>query len=151
MRYHRLVTCPRCDMWAEKTETIEAIELFGSPYRICPKCKKIYFDPEYQEPAIAAYFDQGERFFWKYIFIDQDKYHREQLDLLEGRAGEQSSELKESLERLSDRKYLDALRARGVHVPDYFYQRLPADVEGSFAEQEGVLEVREVRITRSRF
>ena len=49
-----------------------------------------------------------------------------------------SDDLAESMERMSDRKYLDALRFRGVDVPEYFYKRIGSR-EGSFTEPEGVV------------
>ena len=75
--------------------------------------------------------------------IHAEEYHQEQIDLIEGRDGEMSDELAESMERLSDRKYLEALRSHGVDVPEYFYKRVGSR-EGTFVEPEGVLEVKEV-------
>ena len=70
--------------------------------------------------------------------IKAKEYHQEQIDGLEGRYGEMSDDLAESMERMSDRKYLDALRFRGVDVPEYFYKRISSR-EGSFTEPEGVV------------
>ena len=53
-----------------------------------------------------------------------DKYHQKQLDIIEGRAGERDSELVASMERLNNSNYLDNLKAHGVDVPAYFYERL---------------------------
>ena len=72
-----------------------------------------------------------------------DEFHQEQIDRLEGRSGAISDELAASLERVSDRRYLDALRSHGVDVPEYFYKR-PGSREGTFAEPEGVEEVKKV-------
>ncbi len=46
------------------------------------------------------------------------------LDRLEGRAGEAEPGLRESLERLSKKDYLDALVKCGEYVPVYFYKRI---------------------------
>ena len=72
--------------------------------------------------------------------INAEAYHQKWIDRLEGRYGEMPDELAESMERLSDRKYLDALRSHGVDVPEYFYKRLGCR-EGTFVEPEGVVEV----------
>lgn len=72
--------------------------------------------------------------------LNAEEYHLEQIDLLEGRGEERPEKLIESMKRLSDRKYLDALRSHGVDVPEYFYKRL-GSAEGSFVEPEGVIEI----------
>ena len=54
----------------------------------------------------------------------KDAVHRKNMDCLEGRAGEQSKELKESLRRMSRKKYLDELECFGVDIPEYFYHRI---------------------------
>lgn len=56
--------------------------------------------------------------------IRKKQFHQKRIDLIEGKAGEMSDELKASMNRLSNKTYLDALRAHGVTVPNYFYQRL---------------------------
>ena len=43
---------------------------------------------------------------------------------IEGRAGEVEEELRESLERLKKKDYLDALLRCGEDVPTYFYKRI---------------------------
>ncbi len=53
-----------------------------------------------------------------------EEYHQKQVDYLEGRGGEQSERVKESLRRLSRKKYLDELAQHGVDVPEYFYRRI---------------------------
>ena len=187
LTYHRTVTCPRCEMIAERTSRLSD-ELYGSPYRVCPCCGKTYFDPEYQEDAIAIYKSKGGKltaggFLWVllsngivawYIFggirtktlitnslffvmlgiallfdigliriirsrLKADAYHQDQIDYLEGVGGAIPEQLAESMERVSDRKYLDALRSHGVDVPEYFYKRLGSE-EGTFAEPEGIEE-----------
>ena len=75
--------------------------------------------------------------------IKADEFHQEQIDRLEGRSGAVSDELAASLERMSDRAYLDALKARGVDVPVYFYKRVGSR-QGSFVEPEGVEKVKKV-------
>lgn len=63
--------------------------------------------------------------------INADKYHQKQIEIIEGRAGNRDSELEASMNRLSDKSYLDALKIKGVDVPDYFYTRLgiePTDI-----------------------
>ena len=72
--------------------------------------------------------------------LNAEEYHQERVDLMEGRYGEMSEELAESMQRMSDRKYLDALRSHGVDVPEYFYKRL-GSAEGSFVEPEGVIQI----------
>ena len=72
--------------------------------------------------------------------LNAEEYHQEQIDVLEGRIGEMSDELAESMKRVSDRKYLDALRSHRVDVPEYFYKRLGSR-EGNFVEPEGVVEI----------
>ena len=68
------------------------------------------------------------------------KHEREQkiIDLFDGRRGELSEELKDSMSRLADPKYLDALEYYGVNVPDYFHERaerLSAEKADGPAEQ----------------
>ncbi len=46
------------------------------------------------------------------------------LDRLEGRTGETEAELRESVERLSKKDYLDALVKCNEYVPVYFYKRI---------------------------
>ena len=56
--YIRTVTCPLCGGTAERTnETTK--HLFGSPFRTCVSCGKVYFDNKYEEPAIAIYKGSG--------------------------------------------------------------------------------------------
>ena len=73
--------------------------------------------------GLALLFDVG----WVRLFKVRrhlEEYHQKQMDRLEGRAGEQSEELRESLRRLSQKKYLDELEKYGVEVPEYFYHRI---------------------------
>ena len=49
------------------------------------------------------------------------------LDAIEGRAGELSAELRESMERLSGKDYLDALYKCRTYIPKYFYRRIGAE------------------------
>ncbi len=68
------------------------------------------------------------------------KHEREQkiIDLFEDRRGELSEELKDSMSRLADPKYIDALEYYGVNVPDYFHERaerLSAEKADDPAEQ----------------
>ena len=49
------------------------------------------------------------------------------LDMIEGRAGEIDAQLRESMERLSGKDYLDALYKCRVYIPKYFYRRIGAD------------------------
>ena len=53
------------------------------------------------------------------------KHEREHkiIDLFEGRRGELPEDLKASMDRLADPKYLDALEYYGVDIPDYFRDR----------------------------
>ena len=57
--YRRTVDCPYCDMTAEWKVVLEGFPPFGTPYRTCPKCGKVYFDPGYQEDAVAWFTDKG--------------------------------------------------------------------------------------------
>ena len=191
MYHHRRVTCPKCDLIAERTI---GTELFGSPYRVCKHCKGVYFDPEYQEKAMAVFNDKGWTFdIWLIpaflvfnglllyfiigsvraeslprttygmiafftvlilstlidigvirivlINIHAEEYHKKQIDKLEAGPVEWDDDLAESMKRMSDRGYLDVLRARGVAVPEYFYKRVGSR-PGSFVEPEGVVEVK---------
>jgi len=56
--------------------------------------------------------------------IHANEYHQQSLDLLEGKTNHRTKDLTASMERMSNKSYLDALRAHGVTVPDYFYERL---------------------------
>lgn len=194
MTEHRSVTCPKCDLIAERTIGFEQT---GSPYRVCKHCKRVYFDPGYQEKAIAVFNDKGWTFdIWlipaflvfngllayfiisyiragsiprdpvgliAFLFvlvytilldigvirvvlinIHAEEYHQKQIDKLEAGPVEWDDDLAESMKRMSDRGYLDALRARGVAVPEYFYKRVGSR-PGSFVEPEGVVEVKEER------
>ena len=78
-------------------------------------------------------------------WIRAKEYHQKRVDELEGRGDELPPEVAESMKRLSDRGYLDALRARGVYVPEYFYQRLRWDTAGTFVEPEGIKEAKKIR------
>ena len=73
--------------------------------------------------GFAAVFDVG---FIRVIRnrIHANEYHQKSLDLLEGRTEELTGELAASMERMSNRAYLNALKAHGVDVPDYFFERL---------------------------
>ena len=51
-------------------------------------------------------------------------YHKKMIDYIEGRGKERSEELIKSLDRLSNKGYLDALKKHGVEIPEYFYDRL---------------------------
>ena len=57
------------------------------------------------------------------------EFHQGQIDYIEGRTKERTAALIESMERLSNKDYLDALRSHGVDVPDYFYERLQSSTE----------------------
>ena len=59
------------------------------------------------------------------------QYHKRQVDYLEGRRGTITPEIKESIQRMSSKAYLDDLKSHGVKVPAYFYKRL----EKSFDKQ----------------
>ncbi len=56
--------------------------------------------------------------------LNTDRFHEKTIDLIEGRKGKMDKDLKASMNRLSNKRYLDALKAHGVDVPEYFYQRL---------------------------
>lgn len=57
-------------------------------------------------------------------FKNPKDFHLKQVDYIEGRSTQRSAALIESMKRLSNRNYLDALKSHGIEVPDYFYQRL---------------------------
>ncbi len=59
-----------------------------------------------------------------YNRVNAEKFHQKQIEYIEGRTGERDNELEASMRRLSDKHYLDALKAHEVDVPDYFYERL---------------------------
>ncbi len=81
--------------------------------------------------GLAVMFDVG---FFRVIRnrIRAKEYHQKSIDVLEGRSGEQTGELAASMERMSNKAYLDALRAHGVAVPEYFYERLTNSSASSF-------------------
>ena len=56
--------------------------------------------------------------------IHSEEYHQKQIDYIEGRGKKRPTELVESMERLSNKEYLDSLKEHGIEVPDYFYERL---------------------------
>lgn len=56
--------------------------------------------------------------------IKAKEYHQKKIETLEREPGMMSSELAASVERMSNERYLDSLRAHGVDVPKYFYDRL---------------------------
>ena len=56
--------------------------------------------------------------------IHREEYHQKQIDYMEGRTKERPPELVESMERLSNKEYLDARKKHRIDVPDYFYERL---------------------------
>ena len=60
--YKRNVVCPYCDMYTDRKELLRDFPPFGTPYRTCPKCGRVYFDPGYQEDAIAWFTDTGGEF-----------------------------------------------------------------------------------------
>lgn len=172
----RTVKCPKCGKRSDTNVFYIKDELYGTPFRQCPKCKASYFDPAYRELGIAIYEDKGTNFrfgtiVWTILFnicavfclyeltktsqdefiigilcvalfsviavlLDirliisiknynqKDRYHQKQIDYLEGRGKKLSGEELESIERLSHLDYLSALKAYGVNVPDYFYERL---------------------------
>ena len=175
MVYHyRTVKCPRCGKTIGRTITTNSEILKGSPFRVCPKCKKTYFDSEYKEMGLVYFEDKGGKIsFWgalcalivnvAAIFIlcsgifgggsvewllllcligfiaiitdvgivniinnhkNFEAYHQKQVDYIEGRTKEQAQSVVESMNRLSNKAYLDALRIHGVNVPEYFYERL---------------------------
>lgn len=72
---------------------------------------------------LAIVFDSG---IVKAIFhrIHPNEYHMAQIEYLEGRKGKVTQDDKASMERLSNKTYLDALKAHGIDIPEYFYQRL---------------------------
>lgn len=191
--YHRKADCPYCDMYTDRKELLRDFPPFGTPYRTCPKCGRVYFDSGYQEDAIAWFTDTGGEFspggliaslfyngalifyiiecirtkrmsligfsilliialafdivFIRAIWnrIRAKEYHQKIIDTLEGRRDELPPEVAESMKRLSDRGYLDALRSHGVEVPEYFYQRLRGDAAGTFVEPEGIKEAKKIR------
>ncbi len=62
------------------------------------------------------------RLIWKKTHPEQTM--QKTIDYLEGRGKERSASLVASMERLSNRMYLDALKSHGVNVPEYFYCRI---------------------------
>ena len=185
--HHRKVKCPSCGKTADRTRTVDSEILKGSPFRVCPNCKKTYFDPEYKEMGIVLYEEKGgELNFWGLIWAilstvlavyflcgvikegtggglllplgvfglvailfdvriikmiknrsNSEEFHRKQIDYIEGRTKERTQSLVESMNRLSNKAYLDALRIHGVNVPDYFYERLgeiPTDLSAIAVE-----------------
>lgn len=81
--------------------------------------------------GLAILFDVG---FYRVIRnrIHANEYHQKSLDTLEGRTGELTGELAASMERMSNKAYLDALVAHGVVVPSYFYERLTGKETSNF-------------------
>ena len=63
--------------------------------------------------------------------IHREEYHQKQIDYMEGRTKERPLELVESMERLSNKEYLDALKEHRIDVPDYFYERLNCQQGGT--------------------
>ena len=63
--------------------------------------------------------------------IHSDEFHQSQIDYIEGRTKERTASLVASMNRLSNKGYLDALKSHGVNVPDYFYERLQRTIEWS--------------------
>ena len=176
MVYHyRTVHCPNCGCVADQTRTVDSQELKGSPFRVCPHCKEVYYDSAYHEPAISVYEDKGgEINFWALVWIllsnglviffivnaikegemlwapflfflvialvfdfgagraiyrriNAQIYHQKSINSLENSVGDKTGNLGASMERMSSKAYLDALKAHGVYVPDYFYERLQGD------------------------
>ena len=65
---YRKVKCPHCGKTSDSSVRKDYQELTGSPFRVCPNCKKTYFDSGYQEPALLKYNDTGiEINFWSVI------------------------------------------------------------------------------------
>ena len=58
------------------------------------------------------------------------------LERLEGRGGETDEALRESMERLSKKDYLDALVKCNAYVPTYFYKRIGEKPPKSFRRKE---------------
>ena len=52
------------------------------------------------------------------------KYHQRQVDYLDGKRGSRSTEVEQSLQRLSKLEYLLRLQSSGVKVPEYFFNLL---------------------------
>ena len=73
--------------------------------------------------------------------IKAKEYHQKIIDRLEGKRGELSESLESSMERMSNKAYLDALRAHGVQVPEYFYERIKDSEKSDFAISGDVVEV----------
>ena len=60
-----------------------------------------------------------------------EKFHQSQIDYIEGRSKERSASVVESMNRLSNKNYLDALLQHGINIPDYFYERIGATKDSS--------------------
>ena len=69
MEYHyRSVKCPNCGRTADRTTTKNNQQLWGTPFRTCPKCQTVYFDSEYKEKAIEFFKGKGGYLsLWTYI------------------------------------------------------------------------------------
>lgn len=68
--------------------------------------------------------------------IHAEAYHQKQIEFIEGRTMTRPDKLIHSMERLSNISYLNALKAYGVDVPDYFFQRLRGSVDSNNAPKE---------------
>ncbi len=64
--------------------------------------------------------------------VRKSKVKKAFLDRLEGCAGEAEPELRESMERLSKKDYLDTLVKCNEYVPTYFYKRIGEKPPKSF-------------------
>ncbi len=145
-----LQTCPDCgrlyfdDAYAEPVLTAyEAAEVdfpyIKILYALIPTVGTLLYlhsylrDPRSQHLAVLITFGALAVFFDVLLIIAIGKVipkagrKKAFLDALEGRAGELSAELRESLERLSGKDYLDALYKCRVYIPKYFYRRIGAE------------------------
>jgi len=59
-----------------------------------------------------------------YCRVHIKEHNQRKIDYIEGRGRERTSEVIESMNRLSNKDYLDALVRHGVYVPEYFFNRL---------------------------
>jgi len=76
------------------------------------------------------------------------EFTKNQIDYIEGRTRERTPEVIESMERLSDRNYLDALKSRGISIHNYFYDRLNKYTAESIAQDAGVYSTQELQQPR---
>ena len=170
--YSRKVKCPYCNTWIDKQSTWNPQ---GSPFRICPRCRREYFDKDYQENAIWFLTREQSAFFVDicaafmllvtigvlYAFYDEkslslsvivievalvaitvvltryaikqtirfsknnkNDLYMERIAYLKLPSSEQQHDIADSLNRLSNRQYLDRLTSCGVEIPDFFFDRI---------------------------